>query len=262
MRAPHDHIHTARRVCSALAVVVATTLIAVAPANAAGGGAPKTPLDAYKRFAFEFEATVATNGGEAGLKVSTEGVYVRPRSQDCETKVSFGPGLELSERVVVIGNTTWIDEGRGLKKDHGDNFEFEDQCASSPKFWEGFPFGTLPNSIHGTTETRDGVAVERIDLTEIFDTVFTSGIVAGLPSDMTAERALIWREKHNGIVVGLDLVLRGNSAETCREVLELDTNTDAPPTCSMSVRFDLSRFDDPKLDVHAVQTAKGHVNRT
>jgi hypothetical protein len=171
MRATQDHIRPARRLFSALAVVVATTLVFVAPANAAGRGAPKTPLDAYKRFAFEFEVAVVTKDGEPGLTVSTEGVYVRPRSQDCEAKVSFGPGLELSERVVIIGNTTWIDEGDGLKKDRHGEFEFEDQCASSPKFWEEFPFGTLPSGIHGTTETRDGVAVERIDFTEIFDTV-------------------------------------------------------------------------------------------
>jgi len=251
----------ARRAISALAVVVAATLVAVAPANAAGGGAPKTPLDAYKRFAFEFEVAVATNDGGPGLTVSTEGVYVRPRSQDCEAKVSFGPGLELTERVVIIGDATWIDEGHGLKKDRQGDFEFESQCASSRKFWEEFPFASLPSGIHGATETRDGVAVERIDFTEIFDTVFTSGIVDELPSDVTAERALVWRAKQSGMVVGLDLALRANSPETCRDMLDLDAVDTAPPTCSMTIGFDLSRFDDPKLEVHA-GGSKGRVNRT
>jgi hypothetical protein len=248
-------------VFSALAVVVATTFVAVAPANAAGRGATKTPLDAYKRFAFEFEVAVITNDGGPGLTVSTEGVYVRPRSQDCEAKVSFGPGLELSERVVIIGNTTWIDEGDGLKKGRHEEFEFEDQCASSRKFWEEFPFASLPSGIHGTTETRDGVAVERIDFTEIFDTVFTSGLVDDLPPDVTAERALVWRVKQSGMVVGLDLALRANSPETCRDILDLDATDTAPPTCSMTIRFDLSRFDDPKLEVRAGRGSSERVNR-
>ena len=201
MRATHDHAHTTRRVFGALAFIVATTLVTAAPAIAADHAKSKTPLTAYKRFAFEFEAVVATNDGDSGLTVSTEGVYVRPRSLDCEAKVSFGPGLELSERAVVIGKTTWIDEGRGLKKDPHADFEFEDQCASSPKFWEGFPFDDLPNQLHGTVETRDGVTVERVDLTEIFATVFTSGIVGVLPSDVSR------------LCTGTELVLdRGESA--------------------------------------------------
>jgi len=262
MRATHDHARTARRMLGAFAVVLAATLAFTAPAVGAKNGAKsKTPLTAYKRFAFEFEAVVATNDGSSGLTVSTKGIYIRPHSQDCEAKVSFGPGLELSERVVVIGTKTWIDEGHGLKQNPHADFEFEDQCASSPKFWTGFPFGDLPEQLHGTVENRDGVTLERVDLTAIFDTVFTSGIVGDLPSDVTAERALIWRTKHDGLVVGLDLALRGNSADTCREVLDLDADTVAPSTCTMKVRFDLSRFDDPKLDVRA-GGSKGHVNRT
>jgi hypothetical protein len=66
---------------------------------------------------------------------------------------------------------------------------------------------------------------------------------------------------HDGLVLGLDLALRGNSADPCREVLDLDADTVAPSTCTMKVRFDLSRFDDPKLDVRA-GGSKGHVNRT
>src|SRR5687767_13493405 len=98
MRATHDHARTARRVFGALAVVVATTLVTAAPAIAVDDARSKTPLTAYKGFAFEFEAVVATNDGSSGLTVSTEGVFVRPRSQDCEVTVSFGPGLEASER--------------------------------------------------------------------------------------------------------------------------------------------------------------------
>jgi hypothetical protein len=262
MRAIHDHRRPVRRIFGALAVVVATTLVTAAPVGAAAGDTKsKTPLTAYKRFAFEFEVVVSTDERATGLKISTEGVYVRPRAQDCEARISFGPGLELSERVVVIGNTTWVDEGDGLKKDPHANFEFEDQCASSPKFWDGFPFDDFPRQARGTTETRDGVAVERLDLTEVFDSVFTSGIIGTVPSDVMAERAVIWRAKRSGYVVGLDLALRGSSAETCREVLELDADDVAPSTCTMTVRFDLSRFDDPKLQVRA-GGSKQHVNRT
>ena len=266
MRATHDHAHTARRLLGALAVVVATTLVSAAPAVSADDRAKsKTPLAAYKRFAFEFEAVVATNdGSSSGLTISTDGVYVGPRSQDCAATVSFGPGLELSEHVVVIGKKLWIDEGHGFKTGRHGDFEFEGQCPSSPKFWAGFPFADLPSQLHGTAETRDGVAVERVDLTAIFDTVFTSGVVGNLPSDVTAERALLWRTKHDGFVVGLDLAMRGNSADTCREMLEVDADAVAPATCTMTVRFDLSRFDDPKLTVRARGSngSKGHVTRT
>jgi hypothetical protein len=262
MRAIHDHSRTVRRMLGALAVMAATTLVTAAPAGAAASDTrSETPLTAYKRFAFEFEVVVSTDERDTGLKISTDGVYVRPRAQDCEATVSFGRGLEVSERVVVIGKTTWVDEGAGLKKDPHANFEFEDQCASSAKFWDGFPFDDFPAQARGTTETRDGIAVERVDLTQGFDGVFASGIIGTVPSDVTAERAVIWRAKRSGYVVGLDLALRGSSAETCREVLELDTDDVAPSTCMMTVRYALSRFDDPKLQVRAGRS-EASVNRT
>jgi hypothetical protein len=261
MRATQDPIHTARRVLGALAVVVATTLMFVAPANAAGGGAPKTPLGAYKRFAFEFEVAVTTSNSESALTVSTKGVYVGPRSQDCKATVSLGAGFRVTQRAVIIGDAIWVGKGNGdLKRKSGRHaFEFEDQCASSPGFWDEFSFG--PGiGLQGTTETRGGIAVEHIDFTEVFGTL--SGLVEDLPPDVTAERASVWRSKHDNVIVGLDIALRADSSDSCRDMLDLDATDAAPPTCSMTIRLDLSRFDDPKLDVHAGQTAKGRVIRT
>ena len=52
-----------------------------------------------------------------------------------------------------------------------------------------------------------------------------------------------------------------HAAFNARALGHLDADTVAPSTCTMKVRFDLSRFDDPKLDVRA-GGSKGHVNRT
>src|SRR6185295_6352005 len=106
------------------------TLIAVVPANAADrGAAPKTPLDAYKRFAFEFEVAVTTSNSETGLAVSTKGVYVGPRSQDCKATVSLGAGFRMTQYAVIVGDAMWVGEGNDdLKRKTGRHaFEFEDQ---------------------------------------------------------------------------------------------------------------------------------------
>ena len=58
MRATHDHTHTVRRMLGALAVVVATTLVSATPAIADDDTKSKTPLTAYKRFAFDVEVSI------------------------------------------------------------------------------------------------------------------------------------------------------------------------------------------------------------
>ena len=264
MRATDHHIRTGRRMFAALAVVAATAFMTTAPAYAGGRDAKSAdPLTAYKRFAFEFEIAVATTDSGPAFTLATNGVYVAPKSQDCEVTASFGAGMEISQHAVVVGKKTWLDDnGRGLKPVTRREYDFESQCPSSADFWEDFPFDELPANVHGTAETRSGVAVERIDLTELFDTLFTSGLVDDLPPDVAAERAVVWRAKRGGVVIALDMALRANSADTCREILELDAGETAPSTCLMTIRFDLSRFDDSKIEVRAGRGSNGRVSRT
>jgi hypothetical protein len=258
MRANHDHVRTARRAAAALTVVAATVLAAGAPASAYSDGS-KTPLDVYKRFAFTFEVTVNTNEAEAPLTVSTKGIYVGPRSQDCKATVSLGQGLQVSQHAVIIGKATWVGVGHGpMKRNTGrDAFKFADQCASSRAFWNDFPFKPDPE-VHGPKETRGGIAVEHIDLTQVLEDL--GPFVDDLPADVTAERASIWRSKHGHVVVGVDIAIHATSSETCHDLLDLDATETAPSACSMAIQFDLSRIDDPKLQVHSVSA--GHVTRT
>src|SRR5262245_525643 len=85
MPATDDHARTGRRMLVALAVVVATTFVAAAPAFATGRGAKsKTPVEAYKQFEFEFEISVVTPSEDPAFTLATKGSYVKPNSQDCE----------------------------------------------------------------------------------------------------------------------------------------------------------------------------------
>jgi hypothetical protein len=257
MGATHNRACAARRACCVFVLALAVSGASVASSTAAGASKATTPLTAYKSFAFEFEAVVSGDGGPS-VSIATKGHYVRPQSQDCEATVSLG-GFELTHHAVVIGRSTWLDDGDGLKKVKRGKFDFEDQCASSPAFWDDFPFD-IPASVHGTSETRDGVDVEHVDLTEVIGAV--GDLISDAPSDVTVERAGIWRDKHNGVVIGLDLALRGSSPDTCHELLELEGSDVAPQTCSMTVRLDLSRFNDRKLDVRAGRGSSKRVIRT
>jgi len=257
MRATRDHARRARRVFGAVAIVVATLLVTSAPGGASRTS--KTPLDAYKRFAFEVEVGVSRDAGPS-ITVSTKGVYVRPHSQDCTATVSIGQGLSVSQHAVMIDDALWVGEGHGRLKPKSNRhaFKFEDQCASSPGFWKDFTFDHDPG-IQGTTETRDGIAVEHLDLTDVIEAV--RGLVGDMPSDVSAERASIWWSKHDHVVVGVDLALHAGSPDTCQTLLHIDVATSAPPTCTMTIRFDLSRFDDPKLEVRP-GGPRGNVIRT
>jgi len=258
MRATHRHTNLARAVCCVLAVAVITCLVA-APASASGG-ASKTPLDVYKRFAFESEVAMSTDDATPSITVSTKGVYVKPRAQECKATVSIGTGLSVSQRAVTIGDATWVGmgDGRLKKRSDRDAFEFADQCPSSPAFWTNFSFPREPG-IKGTTESRGGIAVEHFDLAEVFDAV--RGFIDEVPPDVTVERASVWRSEHDDVVVGVDLALHATSSETCHDMLELDPGDTAPTGCTMTIRFGLSRFDDPKLEVRAGGSSE-RINRT
>jgi hypothetical protein len=260
MRALHHHTHTLRRMLGALAVVVATTVVSASPALADDDMKSKTPLTAYKRFAFEFELGLLGENQEPVFTLTTKGTYVNPGSQDCAVTASMGHGVDFNERAVVVGNKMWLGHGgRSLKPVHRRAFEFESQCPSSAKFWKGFPIQNLPSEVLGTPEKRDGVMLQRVDVTNLFASIVQSGLIDA-PNDVSAERAVVWATKHDGMVVGMDFILHASSPETCHDMLELDDGEPAPATCTTTIRLDLSRFDDRKVDVRA-GGSKGHVSQ-
>ena len=260
MRALHDHTRTVRRMLGALAVVVATTLVSASPADADEDMKSKTPLTAYKRFAFEFELGLLGENQEPVFTLTTKGTYVKPGSQDCAVTASMGHGFEVNERAVVVGDKTWLGHGgRSLKPVHRHAFEFESQCPSSAEFWKGFPIHNLPGEVLGTPEKRDGVMLERVDVTSLFASIVQSGLIDA-PKDVSAERAVVWATKRDGIVVGMDFVLHASSPETCHDMLELDDGEPVPATCTTTIRLGLSRFDDRKVDVRAGRSER-HVSQ-
>jgi hypothetical protein len=259
MRARHDHARTARRAFCALAVVAAPSLVAgSAGADTGNASKPKTPLTAFESFAFEFELTLSDGSDTTTFSMHLEGLAKGPRAQDCEATVSFG-SLDVTRRAVVVGNAVWIDDGDGLKKATRRDFDWEGECPSSPEFWADFPF-EFPGDLQGTTETRDGHALERVDLLPIMSSL--PPFIAGVPDDVDVERAIVWQSKRHDFLVGLDLAFGGHSEATCREVLELDADETAPATCSMSIRLDLSRFDDEKIKVSGGRGSNGRLTRT
>ena len=258
MRALTDRSSTARRVLTTLFVAVVAFGLATGPASAGAADSKSgTPPAAFKRFQFEFEMGVSVGSDGPSITMLTTGSYVGPKSQECEATASFGPGIEVTRRAVVIGRSTWIDDGRGLKKAKSRDFDWIDECPSSPTFWADLPFGDFPPGLHGETEMRGGVAVEHFDLTEIAGAVTT--LIEDFPPDVTPERMSLWLTKRDGVVVGLDIAMRGTSESTCRTLLELDGDEAAPASCLMTIRLDVTRINDHELTIKGGRGADGRV---
>jgi hypothetical protein len=211
----------------------------------------------FERFAFELEVRLAI-GDNAEVAIASEGRFVGPGAQDCTATASLGPGVEFRRRAVVIRDSRWIDEGDGLDKARSRDFDWEDECPSSSKFWADFPFVGSPRSLHGSTEKRGGIKVEHIDLSAV-DDVRDIGIIDDVTSDVTVERASVWRSKRQGIVVGLDFSVQGNSEDTCRKILEQEVGNAVPSTCAMTIRLDLTRINDPDVTIRGGRGSNGRV---
>jgi hypothetical protein len=253
MRAHQHHSSTARRALIAAIVGVVTFVVAVTitvgPASARDSSSePSSPVSAFRSFAFELEVALTVgDGGE--VTVSTRGSFVRPDAQDCEATAAFGPGVSVHRRAVVIGSSTWIDDGHGLEKSRPRDFDWEGECPSSREFWADFPFGDVPRGVHGTTQPRGGIEVEHIDLADTADAVTKLGFGSDLPPDTTFERASVWRSARHRVIVGLDFAVQGHSEAACREILEQEINDPAPSSCAMTIRLDLTRINDPDTKI-------------
>jgi hypothetical protein len=160
---------------------------------------------------------------------------------------------------VVIRDSVWIDEGHGLEKARPRDFDWEAECPSSPEFWTHLPFGDATRGMHGTTEKRGDINVEHVDLTELADGAAKLGFAGDLPAEITVERASVWRSARHGVIVGLDFAVQGHSEAACRELLEQDVDDNAPSSCAMTIRLDVTRINDPDVTIKGGHTANRRV---
>ena len=251
MRAHREHTkttHTKAKQAVAAAVALVTLILGAGTAHAARRGTgTATPVSVYDRFAFEFEVVI--DAGPDAVSVASTGTYVEPGAQDCEATVSFGPRIELTRRAVVIEKSTWVDEGRGLKKAPRRDFDWETECPSSAGFWQNLPFD-FPTFLPGTTEQRDGIAVEHVDLADEI------GSFTGESANIQAERASIWRSKKHDVVVGLDFLMHGSSEDACRRLLEMSPDQPSTPTCTIAIRLDVSQINDHDIVIRPGRGSK------
>jgi hypothetical protein len=261
MRASRLHSSTTSRLFCALVITIA--VLFGSAGSAVGVGRDKSdsrnPMDIYDRFAFELEISVDAGVNGPALTLANRGSFVGPGAQDCETTYTFGPGIDVTQRAVVIGRSVWIDDGDGLEKVSRRDFDWESECPSSARFWDEFPFVNFPGGLPGTPETRDGIKVEHVDLAAVITRVFDGDDLPGLPTGLIADRASIWQTKRQEVIVGLDIALRGESEDTCRAMLELDVDDVAPASCKMNVRLDITRVNDRDVTIKGGRSANGRV---
>jgi len=241
------------------ALLVALLTIAAAPAGAAKAAKKSTtptPIEALDSFAFTFVLSVvgAGTGALTSLTLNTEGTYTDPSNQDCSVTASLG-SIKIEQQAVIVGKKTWIDDGSGLEPAKAGDFDFASQCLSDPSFWEDFNL-TKTGGLVGTTETKNGIKVEHLDLSGALDQLSDLGLFDDLPDDVTVNTLQAWRASKGGWIAGVDISLTASENATCNEILgdEIPVTLLAP--CTVKVAFEVLRPNDKTIKITAPKSGK------
>ena len=247
------------RLATVAVVLVASLLtIAASPAGAAKAAKskPPTPIEALDSFAFKFVLSVvgAGTGALTSLTLNTEGTYTDPSNQDCSVTASLG-SIKIEQQAVIVGKKTWIDDGSGLAPAKAGDFDFASQCLSDPSFWDDFNL-TKTGGLVGTTETKNGIKVEHLDLSGALDQLSDLGLFDDLPDDVTVNTLQAWRASKGGWIAGVDISLTASENATCNEILgdEIPVTLTAP--CTVKVAFDVLRPNDKTIKITAPKSGK------
>jgi hypothetical protein len=227
----------------------ALAVVSIFPAANAFAASDQSPTRILRGFTFESHVRIEAGAPSTRLAIDTTGVFVAPSSQDCRTRVDVG-GLRLSERAVVAGRHVYLDEGDGFDTVGPSAFSFRELCPSDPAFWEGLP--DFADLFDGVSDTRDGVKVERYDVTAALQGFVDSA----LPDSVEVQEYTVYIARHRNWPVAIEAHVTASTDEAC-SAIGGDGSAAVALTapCSVSRTIELHRPDDPRLAVRIPTSA-------
>lgn len=165
-------------VVTTTAPATTTTNTTTAPSTTRAITQPGDPTGALDSFVAQMDILIDVPGSP--IKLSGEGTYVKG-SFACSSTADFA-GLSFTTSGVSTPDGVWIDagQGQGMVETTAEEAEASgllDSCPAAPVFWsDTVELAQATDAVkERTAEVRNGVQVERIDLTPIIGQLGTLG---------------------------------------------------------------------------------------
>ncbi len=163
--------------------------------------APPTVLDSFR-----FSSTITADFGGNGFELSAEGAFEGRDRLSCTLNISIA-GLEIVQRIIIVGEDGWLHEGRGFQTFASTDPEIVDDldtCPGSPLFWEDFDFSDL-GAVRGEPETKNGVASRHISLDDLLGAAPAFGFSPEELAAVTVHAADVWVARDGGWPLSLHM---------------------------------------------------------
>lgn len=162
---------------------------------------PREPGTPTELDSFTATSEVTFSAEELEFGMSSDGVFVGDAYR-CDTAMDLG-GFSFTMVAVGTPEASWLDDGGGFVEVSPLDPDFDTAagiCAANPAFWSDGGF--VPPSAQGEPDTINGIAAQRLELSELL----TSLAGLGFELDgMTFKDATIWIAEEGGWVVAIDM---------------------------------------------------------
>jgi hypothetical protein len=173
---------------------------------------PREPGTPTELDSFSGTSDVTFSADDLELGMHSDGVYVGNAFR-CDTAMDLG-GFSFTLIAVGTPEATWLDDGTGFVEVSGLDPDFDSAagtCPANPAFWNDGGF--VPPSAQGEPDTVNGIASQRLELSEFLSSLAGFGFEM---QGMTFEDATIWIADDGGWIVKVDMTftIAADSAET------------------------------------------------
>ncbi len=214
-------------------------------APAAGDGA--TPVTALSSFRYSSRIEIAV--GEGHMEIATSGDFQAPERLTCTTEISLAGARLGVDRLTVIGNSAWRDQGNGWQPETGDLSSDLDLCPGSAEFWRDFDLGQEVSGLPGTADSINGVAARRFSLGDMAQGLGMLGLTPSSLKGLTINRFEVWLAQDGGWLVSMDMDMAAD-AEALSGVFGLG-NAATGAQGNVTMKLDITDANDPGIQVTA-----------
>jgi hypothetical protein len=215
------------------------------PTPAVTGGPPTDYLDT-----FHATLDLSMEMDDLGMNVAIEGDFEATDSCSCDLSASMGGMPLVEERVIVIGNSAWIDTGDGWRNTTPSDPEVVEaagMCPACPSFWEDLAFEVPP--LAGEHEDKNGVPATHYTLEDLYPGLAGIGPIPEDLEGVSIDALDLWVAEDGEWLVCLDAVDMCVEGEALEQFMG-SLGEEVESVC-ITMGIDITKANDPSIRVNA-----------